>query len=94
MVKLSSNKIFELGEYITKFLRENGVEKESDLLIRVDKSDLKKIDEDLYYRNRKNEFFRHVDEKSSSNKGGNPNNTTTPPVNITQNQGPGLPVKV
>lgn len=52
MVKLSSNKIFELGEYITKFLRENGVEKESDLLIRVDKSDLKKIDEDLYYRNK------------------------------------------
>ena len=49
---------------------------------------------EITHRNRKNEFFRHVDEKSSSNKGGNPNNTTTSPVNITQNQGPGLPVKV
>ncbi len=63
MVKLSSNKIFELGEYITKFLRENGVEKESDLLIRVDKSDLKKIDEDLYYRNKpEGEEFTPSDE--------------------------------
>lgn len=63
MVKLSSNKIFELGEYITKYLKENGVEKESDLLIRVDKSDLKKIDEDLYYRNKpEGEEFTPSDE--------------------------------
>ena len=63
MVKLSSNKIFELGEYIAKFLNENGVEKESDLLIRVNKSDLKKIDEDLYYRNKpEGEEFTPSDE--------------------------------
>ena len=63
MVKLSSSKIFELGEYITKYLRENGIERQSDLLIRVDKSDLKKIDEDLYYRNKpEGEEFTPSDE--------------------------------
>ena len=52
-----------MGEYITKYLKENGVEKESDLLIRVDKSDLKKIDEDLYYRNKpEGEEFTPSDE--------------------------------
>jgi hypothetical protein len=47
---------------------------------------------EITHRNRKNEFFRQVDEKMTSNKATNPNNTTTSPVNITQNQGAGLPV--
>ena len=45
-------KIFELGEYIAKFLTENGLIKENDLVIKVTKEELKKIDEDLYYRNK------------------------------------------
>ena len=45
-------KIFELGEYIAKFLTENGLVKENDLVIKVTKEELKKIDEDLYYRNK------------------------------------------
>jgi hypothetical protein len=49
---LSSNKIFELGEYIAKFLLDNGLDKENDLVIKVSKEWLKKIDEDLYYRNK------------------------------------------
>lgn len=52
MVTLSSNKIFELGAYIAKFLSENGLNKENDLVIKVTKEELKKIDEDLYYRNK------------------------------------------
>ena len=40
---------------------------------------------EITHRNRKNEFFRQVDEKISSNKSPNPNNTTTSPVNVTQN---------
>jgi hypothetical protein len=45
-------KIFELGEYIAKFLTDNGLVKENDLVIKVTKEELKKIDEDLYYRNK------------------------------------------
>jgi hypothetical protein len=45
-------KIFELGEYIAKFLNENGLRKENDLVIKVTKEELNKIDEDLYYRNK------------------------------------------
>jgi hypothetical protein len=45
-------KIYELGEHISKFLNENGLSKENDLVIKVDKTQLKKIDEDLYYRNK------------------------------------------
>ena len=50
--KLNSMKIFELGEHVSKFLHENGIIKENDLVIKVDKDLLKKIDEDLYYRNK------------------------------------------
>lgn len=49
---LNSMKIYELGEHISKFLNENGLSKENDLVIKVDKAQLKKIDEDLYYRNK------------------------------------------
>ena len=49
---LNSMKIYELGEHISKFLNENGLSKENDLVIKVDKTQLKKIDEDLYYRNK------------------------------------------
>lgn len=51
---LNSIKIYELGEYIAKFLNENGLTQENDLVIKVDKTQLKKIDEDLYYRNKPN----------------------------------------
>ena len=49
---LNSMKIYELGEHISKFLYENGLSKENDLVVKVDKIQLKKIDEDLYYRNK------------------------------------------
>lgn len=49
---LNSMKIYELGEHISKFLNENGLSKENDLVVKVDKIQLKKIDEDLYYRNK------------------------------------------
>ena len=49
---LNSNKIFELGDYISRFLFENGLSNENDLVINVEKDELKKLDEDLYYRNK------------------------------------------
>jgi hypothetical protein len=63
MLKLNSGKIFELGEYVSNFLHENGVTLESDLLVRLTKDDLKKVDEDLYYRNKpEGEEFTPSDE--------------------------------
>lgn len=51
-LNLSSSKIFELGNYITRFLSENGVSTENDLVIKVTSDELRKIDEDLYFRNK------------------------------------------
>ena len=49
---LNSIKIYELGEYISKYLNDNGLTQENDLVINVTKEQLRKIDEDLYYRNK------------------------------------------
>jgi hypothetical protein len=49
---LNSIKIYELGEYISKYLNDNGLNKENDLVVNVTKEQLRKIDEDLYYRNK------------------------------------------
>ena len=49
---LNSIKIYELGEYISKYLNGNGLSQENDLVVNVTKEQLRKIDEDLYYRNK------------------------------------------
>ena len=49
---LNSIKIYELGEYISKYLNDNGLAQENDLVVNVTKEQLRKIDEDLYYRNK------------------------------------------
>ena len=49
-LKLNTMKIHELGEHISKFLDENGLSKENSLVISVSKNEIRKIDEDLYYR--------------------------------------------
>lgn len=49
---LNSIKIYELGEYISKYLNDNGLNQENDLVVNVTKEQLRKIDEDLYYRNK------------------------------------------
>lgn len=51
---LNSYKIFEIGEDISKRLHESGITKESKLVINVTNDELRKIDEDLYYRNNPN----------------------------------------
>ena len=61
-LKLNSYEIYELGETISKKLFENGVTNKSELIITVSKEELKKIDEDLFYRcnkedNDKKEFI-------------------------------------
>ena len=54
-LKLNTMKIHELGEHISKFLDENGLSKENSLVISVSKNELRRIDEDLYYRSNPND---------------------------------------
>lgn len=51
-MELSFNtaKIAELGDTIITFLHENGIDTKSELILNVTKGTLRKIDEDLYYR--------------------------------------------
>lgn len=47
--------IFELGQFISSKLKEDGITIQSELIVYVTSEEFKKIDEDLYYRNRKDE---------------------------------------
>ena len=47
--------IFELGQFISSRLKEDGITIQSELIVYVTSEEFKKIDEDLYYRNRKDE---------------------------------------
>lgn len=47
--------IYELGQFISSKLKEDGVTNKSELIVYINKEQFKKVDEDLYYRNRKDE---------------------------------------
>ena len=53
--KLGTMSIFELGQFISSKLKEDGITIQSELIVYVTREEFKKIDEDLYYRNRKDE---------------------------------------
>jgi hypothetical protein len=53
--KLGTMSIFELGQFISSKLKEDGVTIQSILTVYVTSEEFKKVDEDLYYRNRKDE---------------------------------------
>lgn len=53
--KFGTMSIFELGQYISSKLKEDGITIQSELCVYVTSEEFNKIDEDLYYRNRKNE---------------------------------------
>ena len=54
-IKFGTMSIFELGQSITAKLREDGITDQSKLFVYVGKDDFKKIDEDLFYRNKTDE---------------------------------------
>ena len=60
MIMLNTNKIQEIGDYISEQMRQLNIN-DSMLLINVDKESFKKIDEDLFYRinenNKEKEFI-------------------------------------
>ena len=50
--KFGTMSIFELGQFISSKLKEDGITIQSELIVYVTSEEFKKIDEDLYYRNR------------------------------------------
>ena len=53
--KFGAISIFEIGKTISDKLKEDGISDKAELIVYVDKNEFKKIDEDLYYRNRVDE---------------------------------------
>ena len=53
--KFGTMSIMELGQFISSKLKEDGVTIQSELTVYVTSEEFKKVDEDLYYRNRKDE---------------------------------------
>lgn len=52
--KFGSNSIIELGGVISNALKENGVVNKAELTICLNADEFRKVDEDLFYRNKKN----------------------------------------
>lgn len=53
--KFGTTNIIELGQYISSKLKENGITIQSEFKVYVDENEFKKIDEDLFYRNKKDD---------------------------------------
>ena len=53
--KFGTMSIFALGQFISSKMKEDGITIQSELIVYVTSEEFKKIDEDLYYRNRKDE---------------------------------------
>jgi hypothetical protein len=52
---LGSMSIFSLGSVLSETLAEYGVKEKADLIIYLNEEEFKMVDEDLFYRNRKDE---------------------------------------
>lgn len=53
--RFGTENISELGLMISDKLREYGITTESELVIHLNENEFKKVDEDLFYRNRESE---------------------------------------
>ena len=51
--KFGTMSIFELGNMVSSKLKEDGITQQSKLYIYLNKEEFKKVDEDLFYRNRR-----------------------------------------
>ena len=58
--RFGSVNIVELGDMISEKLAENGVTEKAELIVYVNDDEFKKIDEDLFYRTRKDENTEFV----------------------------------
>lgn len=57
---LGSMSIFSIGDVLSETLRDYGVTEKADLTIYVNEEEFKLVDEDLFYRNRKDESEEFV----------------------------------
>ena len=53
--KFGTMSISELAAMVVEKLKEDGVNEKSELFIYLNKDEFKKVDEDLFYRNKKND---------------------------------------
>lgn len=53
--KFGTMSIYELGQFISNKLHDDGVKEQAVLTVYVNNEEFKKVDEDLYYRNRTDE---------------------------------------
>lgn len=53
--KFGTISIFELGQLISSKLKDDGIIQQSELYVYVDNEQFNKIDEDLFYRNKKSD---------------------------------------
>lgn len=53
--KFGTASIFELGQTISSKLEDDGITQQSEFYIYLNKEEFKKVDEDLFYRNREDE---------------------------------------
>lgn len=53
--KFNTISIFELGQTISEKLKNDGITHQSELYVYVDNKQFKKVDEDLFYRNKKDD---------------------------------------
>ncbi len=52
--------IVELGDKLSEMLGKNGIETMSELIVYLDDNEFIKVDEDLFYRNRKDESEKFI----------------------------------
>lgn len=53
--KFGTMSVVEVGQMLSSKLTEYGIKDKSELIIYLGKDEFKKLDEDLFYRNKKNE---------------------------------------
>ena len=51
--KFGTMSIFELGQMISSKLKEDGITQKSELCVYLDEEEFRRVDEDLFYRNRR-----------------------------------------
>ena len=51
--KFGTMSIFELGQMISSKLKEDGITQKSELCVYLNEEEIRRVDEDLFYRNRR-----------------------------------------
>lgn len=59
--------IFNLGKTISSMLAEDGITEKSELFVYVSEAEFKKVDEDLFYRNKKDDSDEFVPSEGEIN---------------------------